>query len=360
MLSQFGLPLPSPKDKIFAPGIIFTAIAQGLKQRGHEVTLYTPADSVVPGVKINSFGIKTAHYHAKELGEDGFRYHHTQHTLYLASKAFLDYSSGKYDLMLSDTFPIISYFSEFVSGPIVCIHHGVASKEHDLKYDIDRIRQKRYYDRIKFVAITNKQRQMGKEFFNYIETIHHGLDLKQFKFSPSPSKDLLFLGRINPRKGTDIAIDVTLETGRKLEIWGDHQNDDYWKQKVEPKINNDNIRYRGHCEYNRVGEVYGQSKALLVPISWDEPFGLVVIESMACGTPVIAFGRGSIPELIVDGVTGFVIEPGNKKAFVEAVKKIDQIDRKKCREHVEKFFSFERMVDDYGKLFLKMIKKNKK
>ena len=184
--------------------------------------------------------------------------------------------------------------------------------------------------------------------------------MNNLKFCANPSGDLLSLGRINPNKGTDVAISAALKAGRKIDVWGDHQNDEYWKTKVLPKIDNVNVKYRGHCDYRKVGLVYGQVRALLAPINWEEPFGLVVIESMACGTPVIAYGRGSMPELIVDGVTGFVIRPEDEQGLVKAIKKIDQIDRRKCREHVEKNFTTERMVNDYEKLFEKLITEYKK
>ena len=356
MVSLTSCPIPSPKDQIFAPGIICYDIAKGLKQRGHKIKVFAADDSRKDEIDIEGCGIKST-YSQKNLSPDVKSYRIRAHELFTISAAFEEFKKGKYDLLHLNSFPVSDHFTNLVDGPITCTHHGSPSKEHDLKTDIDRIRQKKYYDRIKFIAISNKQRQLGKDFFNYIATIHHGINLNSFKFNPKPSGDLAFVGRILEMKGPDIAIKVAIKTKRKINIVGDHSDEAYWQKIISPLVeNNKNVTYHGHVAFDKIGEAYGQAKALLVPISWDEPFGMVVIEAMACGTPVIAFNRGSMADLIVDGVNGFLIKPGDFDGFVEATKKIDQIDRKKCREHVEKNFSIEKMVDEYEKLFLKVIK----
>ena len=356
MVAQTFLPIPSPEDQIFAPGIVFNNIACGMKERGHEVTVYAAEDSFSEKFETNGFGINSNHFEKDNYPVEALSKRGIQHQLYLISEAFEEYKKNKYDLLYLDSFPISEYFSNFVDGPIVCLHHGVPAKNSDLQLDVDRLRQKRYFNRVNFIAISENQRRMGKDYFNYKAVIHHGLNLDNFIFNENPQNDLLSLGRINPKKGTDVAINSAILANRKIDVWGDHSNDDFWLEKIKPKIDNQNVQYHGHCDFNKVGDVYRQARALLMPISWEEPFGLVVIEAMACGTPVIAYEKGSMAELIVDGITGYLIEPGDEKGIVEAISKIDQIDRKKCREHVEKNFSIEDMINKYEKTFEKIIK----
>ncbi len=359
MVSLTSCPIPSPKEQIFAPGIICYELAKGLKKRGHQIKVFAADDSRKDEIDIEGCSIKST-FSQKNLSAEIKNYRIRAHEIFAISAAFEEFKKGGYDLLHLNSFPISAHFSDFVDGPITCTHHGAPTEDHDLKTDIDKIRQKKYYDRIKFIAISSKQRELGKEYFNYVATIHHGIDLNSFKFNPTPSGDLAFVGRILEMKGPDVAIKAAFKSKRKINIVGDHSDETYWQEKIFPLIkNNKNVKYEGHIAFNKIGDVYSRAKALLVPIAWDEPFGMVVIEAMACGTPVIAFNRGSMSDLIVDGVTGFLIKPGDFDGFVKAIGKIGQIDRKKCREHVEKNFSLEKMVDEYEELFTEIIGKKK-
>jgi len=353
MVAQTDKPIPSPKDAIFAPGVLFYSVANGLANRGHEVIVYATKDSDKCGSRLEDLGVYSSHH--QKLLTNAERMQRTGQTeLFFISSAVEEFNTGKYDLIHFDGPGRASYFANFVDGPVTCIEHGAPDDQHDLKYDIDKVRQKKYFNNLNYIAISNRQRQLGSEFFNYKAVIYHGIDLKNFEFNPAPNDDLLFIGRIIEEKGVDIAIDVALESGRKLKIFGDNYGDKYWNKTILPKIDNKNITCSDHLPYDQVGRAYGQSRAMLMPIRWDEPFGMTVIESMACGTPVIAYDRGSMSELIVDGVTGFIIKHGDTKGLLSAINNIDKIDRKKCRDHVVKKFSLDRMVDEYEEFF-KMI-----
>ena len=357
MVSLTSCPIPSPKGQIFAPGIICYELAKGLKRHGHQVKVFAADDSRKDEIDIEGCGIKST-FSQKDLSPEIKSYRIQQHEIFVISAAFEEFKKGGYDLLHLNSFPISAHFTNFVDGPITCTHHGAPTREHDLKTDIDEIRQKKYYNRIKFIAISSKQRELGREYFNYVATIHHGIDLNSFKFSPKPKDDLVFIGRILEIKGPDVAVKAALKAKRKINIIGDHTDEIYWGKKIFPLIDNKNVKYSGHISFDKIGEIYGQARALLVPIAWDEPFGMVVIEAMACGTPVIAYNRGSMSDLIINGVTGFLIKPGDFDGFVKAIGKIDQIDRKKCRQHVEKNFSVEKMIEKYEILFKKVIANN--
>jgi len=276
--------------------------------------------------------------------------------MFIASEAIKEYRTGKYDLLHLDEFRVAPYFSEFVKGPITCTYHGTPSKEHDLKFDVDIIRQKKYYDRIKFIAVADKQIELGSEYFNFIGRVHHGIDLENFKYSSKGGDNLVFVGRLIEGKNPDTAIEIAKKAGIGIDLFGDYdKTSEYYKNKIEPAIEK-GVNIKGHIHFTKISKAYRNAKALLFPITWDEAFGPVVIEAMACGTPVIAYDRGAMRELIVDGVTGFIVKEGNTDGMIAAVKNIDSIDRKKCREHVEKNFGKEKMARGYEKIFERLVK----
>ena len=162
---------------------------------------------------------------------------------------------------------------------------------------------------------------------------------------------LLFVGRLHPEKGVSEAVEVARKTGEELLILGPPVTGEYWDKKIKPYLGK-KIRHIGVVPRNKLYEYYGNAKATLVPIQWEEPFGLVMTESMATGTPVIAFRKGSVPEVVLDGKTGFVVNTVDE--MIKAVKKIDRIDRRACRKHTEENFGLEKMIDEYEKSFLKI------
>jgi len=223
----------------------------------------------------------------------------------------------------------------------------------------------RMFPDIPYVSISNAQRKYLPEL-NYVATIYNGINLSQFDFNLHPKDYFAFLGRISPEKGTWEAIVAAKKAKVKLKIAAkiDMVDKEYFENKIKPLIDGKQIKFIGEIGPEEKKLFLKNAKALLAPIQWEEPFGLYFIEAMASGTPVIAFKRGSVPEIVVDGKTGFVIKPFDKnkktnfKDFVEAIKKINQIDRQQCRKRVEKHFTSEKMVENYEKLFYKLTKKN--
>ena len=359
-VSQSSMPTPSPSDKIFAPGVFCYQLVKGLKKRGHEVKLIAAQDSRHDEIDIEGFGINSTDSQ-KELPVGIRNYRVQQHELFALASAFEEFSHGDYDLLHLNSFPIASYFTKLVDGPITCTYHGSPTEDHDLKTDIDKLRQKKYFDEMNFIAISEKQREMGRNYFNFCATIHHGVDIDHFVSQDGPKDKLLFAGRMKENKNPHLAIQAAIQAGRPIDLYGtfDEQST-YYLDTLKPLMEHELVSYNGCASYDAMPSIYASARALLVPISWDEPFGMVMIEAMACGTPMIAFNKGSVSEIIKDGINGFVVEEGDVAGMAEAIKKIDQIDRNKCREDAVQYFSLDRMVNDYEKLFIKLISESKK
>lgn len=237
-------------------------------------------------------------------------------------------------------------YSCLVNTPVLTTIHGFSSPAILPVYE--KFNNKNYY-----VSISNSDRS---DKLNYIATVYHGINLNEFTFKKEVGDYLIFFGRIHPDKGTKEAIQIAQKFGKRLIIAGIIQDKDYFEDVVAPNLN-ENIVYVGSAGPEQRNELLGGAYALLHPISFEEPFGLSVVESMACGTPVIAFNKGSMPELINNGKNGFLVK--NVEEATDALGKILKIDRKCCRNIVEEKFSAERMVDDYVKVYEKIINKTK-
>jgi len=201
------------------------------------------------------------------------------------------------------------------------------------------------------VTISNAQR---KDFpnLNYLGTIYNCVDTKEFTFNSNPSDYLLTVGSIGRHKNQAEAIKVAKELGMKLVLAGKIRDQDYFEE-IKKNIDGKQIKWVGEIGFEEKNKYYQNAKAFLFPILWEEPFGLVMIEAMACGTPVIAFNHGAVSEVVRDGLTGFIVE--NHEQMVQAVKKIDSINRQDCRQYVEGNFSIEKMVDGYEKALQKLV-----
>jgi len=234
-------------------------------------------------------------------------------------------------------------YSGLVETPVVTTIHGFSSLSILPVY-------KKYNDRGHYVAISDSDKSPE---LDYIATIHHGIDVAQFPFSGAKGGYLLFFGRIHPHKGVYEAIQVAQRVGIKLVIAGIIQDQDYFATKVEPHIDGTTVEYLGSVGPDRRAEVLGEAMALLHLISFDEPFGLSLIESMACGTPVIAFNRGSMPEIIRDGKTGYIVE--DIEGAINAVAAVGTIDRSICRADVDKRFTNTRMARDYARVYQEIL-----
>jgi glycosyltransferase involved in cell wall biosynthesis len=200
------------------------------------------------------------------------------------------------------------------------------------------------------LTISNAQR---KDFpgLNYLATVYNCVDIEKYAFNPKPQDYLLMMGSIGRHKNQGEAIKVAKELGMKLILGGKIRDKDYFEE-IKKDIDGEQIKWVDEISFESKLKLYQNTKAFLFPILWDEPFGLVMIEAMACGTPVIAFKHGAIPEVVSDGLTGYVVE--NHSQMVEAVKKIGAINREDCRRRVEENFTIEKMIDAYEKALLSL------
>jgi glycosyltransferase involved in cell wall biosynthesis len=230
-------------------------------------------------------------------------------------------------------------YSGLVETPVVTTIHGFSSPSIVPVY-------KKYNDRGHYVAISDSDKSPE---LDYIATIHHGIDVAQFPFSGAKGEYLLFFGRIHPHKGVYEAIQVAQRIGMKLVIAGIIQDQDYFAARVEPYVDGTTVEYIGSVGPDQRADVLGGALALLHLISFDEPFGLSLVESMACGTPVIAFDRGSMPEIIRHGETGYIVD--DIEGAINAVASVSSINRSTCRADVEKRFSSSRMARDYVRVY---------
>jgi len=230
--------------------------------------------------------------------------------------------------------------------------------------DIDFIDNLKYslgekFSEIKCIAISKAQEKLFQDI-DFYGQVYNGTDLSQFEFNDSPQDYLCWMGRIAQYKGTKEAVEVATKTNKKLKVAGPVNNQDYWGE-VKSGFN-EKIEYLGIVDANKRKILLKNAKALLFPIDWEEPFGLIMIEAMACGTPVIAFRRGAVSEIVKNGVTGFVCQPKNMRSMIEAVGRIYQMKgkdyrtmRQACKEHVEKNFSMQQMVKNYRKIYQKIL-----
>jgi len=218
----------------------------------------------------------------------------------------------------------------------------------------------------KLVSISNKQRKPAKHL-NYLATVYNGIDIDHFAFNEKPKDHYIWVGELSPRKGIMEVIRIAKRAKIKLVIAGrippKRQGRDFrfFNEHVKKELNKGNIKFVGEVTKNQLVNLYGQAKCFIYPLQWEEPFGLTMAESMACGTPVIAFNRGSVPEVVKHGKTGFVVKPKikgrvNYKGFIQAIRKIDTISRQDCRDWAMDNFSVQAMINNYEKLYYKVIR----
>lgn len=306
-------------------------IAEGLIKRGIEVTLFATGDSVTAG-KLES------------ICESGYEEARTQDAKVLECLHIsnLMEKAGSFDLIHNNFDFLPLTYSALIKTPIITTIHGFSSQRIIPVY-------KKYNSIGNYVSISNSDRSPE---LDYLATVYNGLDTKDFKFNEQPDDYLLYFGRIHPDKGTAEAIAIAKKSKRKLLIAGIVQDERYFKEKIEPQLN-EQIEYIGSAGPEKRNTLLRNALALLHPINFDEPFGLSVAEAMLCGTPVIAFNRGSMAELIRHEETGFLVKTVDEAA--EAVKSIKNINRKNCYDWAVSQFSCDKMVDDYLNLYRRIL-----
>jgi len=311
---------------------VVSLLTEELVAMGVDVTLFATGDSITGG--------KLAWVCERPYSEDSSLDPKVWECLHIAE---VFRRADEFDLIHNhfDFLPLS--FSGFTRTPVVTTIHGFSSPAILPVY-------RKYNKRTYYVAISESDKCAE---LDYIATIHHGIDLAQFPCRNRAGDYLLFFGRIHPDKGVHEAIEVAHRTGIRLVIAGIVQDEAYFQEQVEPHIDGSSVEYLGSVGPEKRQEVLGGALALLHLIHFDEPFGLSVVESMACGTPVIAFARGSMPEIIHDGSTGFLVE--DVDAAVQAVGRIETISRRRCRDEVEERFTCRRMADEYLAVYQKIL-----
>lgn len=369
-------------SRIFAPKELFIDLVNGLHEKGHKV--FTYCSSNVKTKAITRAGNIELEYKDLYSIKDVWKKPHIkeeltkrklaiEYGLDLVSRVFLDDNKEHFDVIHIYADYLSYYFAEFIKTPLIYTIHDPIFPKDTLEFW--RLKK---FSNSNHIAISRYQKnQYVKELNLKINTvIHHGIDLKKFKLSVNTDNHMAMIGRFIPEKGFDDGIKIAslLKTPLLIASSTNYEKTSYYTEQIEPYINSPIISKLEFLGTKERDFVLQKSKVFLFPIKWEEPFGLTMIEAMACGTPVVAYARGSVPEIIIDGVTGFIVNPsdndirGNfiiKKTgitgFEEAVKKIYSLsgeDYKKmrlaCRAHVEKYFNVQRMVDEHEKLYQEM------
>jgi glycosyltransferase involved in cell wall biosynthesis len=316
---------------------VVSLLTEGLVARGQEVTLFATADSETAG--------KLQAVCARGYEEDRSLQPKVWEALHI-SEVFEQ--AGHFDIIHNhfDFLPLT--YTGLVATPVVATIHGFSSPGILPVY-------KKYNHRVFYVSISDADRSPD---LDYIRTIHHGINLKQFDFQSNPEDYLLFFGRIHPDKGAREALEIARGCNKKLILAGIIQDEAYYQQYVKPNLDEQWAVYVGSVGPVERNQLLKKATALLHPINFDEPFGLSVVESMACGTPVIAINRGSMPELIEDGKTGFLVKTVDEA--IDAVAHIKEIDRACCRRRVEQHFTVERMVEEYIQVYETILENQKR
>jgi glycosyltransferase involved in cell wall biosynthesis len=313
---------------------VVSLLTEGLVSRGYDVTLFATGDSETSG-KLHAVC-------ARGYEEDCSILPKVWECLHISE---LFEHADDFDIIHNhfDFLPLT--YSGLITTPIVATIHGFSSPGILPVY-------KKYNHKVFYVSISDADRSPD---LDYIKTIHHGLDMKQFDFQPEPEDYLLFFGRIHPDKGAGEALKIARAGHKKLIMAGIIQDEAYYHQDVEPHLNEQGAVYVGSVGPIQRNLLLQKASALLHPINFNEPFGLSVIESMACGTPVIAFDRGSMSELIEDGKTGFLVT--TVEEAINAVAHIKDINRACCRRRVEQHFTVDRMVEEYIQVYQTILAK---
>lgn len=308
-------------------------IAEGIIKLGAEVTLFATGDSVTAG-KLDA------------VCEQGYEEDRTQDAKVLECLHIsnLMEKAGEFDIIHNNFDFLPLTYSGLISTPVITTIHGFSSQKIIPVY-------KKYNSRAYYVSISNADRSPE---LNYLATVYNGLDTADFKFTEKPKDYLLYFGRIHHDKGAAEAIEIAKKAGKQLLIAGIIQDENYWKEKVEPHLS-DQVVYLGPAGPEKRNELLGNALALLHPINFEEPFGMSVAEAMLCGTPVIAFNKGSMPELIQHERTGYLVNSTDEAAA--AVNDVSLINRSYCRGWASANFSKEKMAEDYYRLYQQILSK---
>ena len=311
--------------------LVVSQLTEELVNQGHEVTLFASGDSLT---KANLIPICKRALRLDPNCCDSLAHH-----ILMLERVLREHED--------DPFDIIHFHVDYLHFPLSRRQAGSSLTTLHGRLDIpDLVPLYREFREAPVVSISDAQRTPFP-WLNWQASIHHGLAPNAFQLYSEPGKYLAFLGRISPEKGLDQAIQIANRAGMPLKIAAkiDRVDRAYYESTIKPLIKGRNIEYLGEIGHAEKGEFLGNAAALLTPICWPEPFGLVMIEAMACGTPIIAYARGSVPEIVRPGINGFMVQ--NSDEAVEAARMLGSLDRADCRRHFDNHFTAARMCRDY-------------
>jgi glycosyltransferase involved in cell wall biosynthesis len=336
---------------IYAPIDLAANIAEGLTERGHRVDYFAPTGSHLPHSHVETMNLRPLVTNNDEFrallgttNEEVNNYVPALWDNYLAEEMFRRAIAGEYDLLhFHHAPPALAMARKYRNVPVVYTQHDPVYPWYKEMYEL--------YDSPNqhFVSISNNQRRDAPDL-NYAATVYNGVETDDYGFSADHEDFLLFVGRIIPDKGVKEAVQIAEATNHRLLIIGPvpDRAQGYFDQYIKPYLN-DKILYLGYIERSKTLPYFQKAKAFLLPLQWEEPFGMTAIEAMSCGTPAIAIDRGSMREIVQDGKTGYLVQSVGE--MIEAVRKINKIDRRACREHVKAHFGLKQMVDGYEQVF---------
>ena len=314
--------------------LIVSLLTDELVRRGHEVTLFASGDSITTA--------KLVSFHEQALRLDPSIKEPGLYEQMMLTEVYTN--AHHFDIIHSHVGCAALPYTSFVKTPTVHTMHGIFTSDNEKMF--------RRFAWQPYISISEAQRE-PRLGLNYIRTVYNGIDTSVYPFHSEPTQPayLAFVGRISPEKGPIEAIKIARASGLPLKMAGkvDAVDREYFREQVEPLIDGDQIQYLGEVSQEEKVQLLGGATATLFPITWREPFGLVMIESMATGTPVIGMGLGAVPEVIAHEKTGFVCYSLEK--MIEAVPLVTKLDRQTCRGYVLNHFSVEAMTNEYEKVF---------
>lgn len=321
--------------------LVASQLAEGLVRRGHAVTLFATADSVTTA-QLESVCPHPLNQPGSPLDS---RVYETLHIAHAYERA----AALRVDLLHNHAGCFGVPPARTATFPVVTTLHGSAAETGSRTlYE--------HYAEQPYVSISDSERRLAPEL-NYVATVYNGIDVASFTVHPSPEDYLIVLGRMSPDKGIHLAIRVAQQCRRRLVLAGivPPENQAYFEQQVQPHLQAGSVEFVGPVDYAQKNHWLSRAYASLHLVTYEEAFGLTMVESMACGTPVVAVRRGSVPEVVADGDTGFVIPPGDDDAVVDAASlaltKIDSLDRTQIRTVAQRRFDAARMVEGYERVY---------
>ncbi len=366
-------PLISPIAPPFLGGAqaLLADLAAGLAERGHQVTLFAASGSAIPapGVTVRDVGIDpheliAARFHVPTSSVEDER-ERPNPPFFRSADGFLriftllQQELSEYDLIHAHAFD----WPAFAFGALLATQHPVAHTLHlpALNPAINALLRQLHEtgNPTKFVTVSEACARTYRPYVPIETIIPNGIDVDAIPFGPQADADgcVLFAGRITPEKGVADAIEIARRAGRHLSLAGGIYDTAYFEQAIQPQLHarKHDLEYVGQLPRTDLWTLMGHATALLLPITWEEPFGLVAAEAMAAGCPVIAYARGALPEIISDGETGFLIPPGDMDAAARAIAAASSLSRAACRERAQRYFSSARMLDDYERFYQQLL-----